>query len=366
MRVSDETVVFIYHGSSGVAGGYTDKFVDGLSQYVNVRVFVNCDYVYPVDKSGIIFYRIFFPITDNFLTKKSLLRSTFRFIELIGVYVIVALCLSIIRPRLVIYSPITNLAISEKFVALAKRLSGRLAVVVHDAQSHYDIPEKHRDAILMNADVLIIHNEHSRLTLKRRLAAPGSTLLVPFPWSMHKLSVQRSHVSANVLFIGHVRPSKGIDFLLEAYSRYHASGGSLKLEVAGSMSAGIYNKVHEVASHVVNTTLSDQDFLDQIASCKFLILPYRPEYFNSSVHYCAVIHCGTPFICSDIELFSGFEDGIDCLKFKYGDIDSFVSTLRMAESLNDSERSQLASNALQKMKLYVNNFDGLIGNLLNH
>lgn len=367
MTVDDKkTIAFIYHGSSGVAGGYTAKFVEGISHYANVHAFVNFDYVYPVDKPDIKIHRIFFPLTDNFLTRKTLLRSAVRFFELVGAYIIVALYLVFIRASCVIYNPITNLAITEKFVAFAKRLSGRLVVVVHDAQSHYDVIERHRDAVFMNADVLVVHNEHSRITLKQRLAVPGAALVVPFPWSMHKLKVQQLPVSANLLCIGHIRPSKGIDFLLEAYPRYRSSGGALGMVVAGSMSISIYKRVLEVASGVINATLNDQEFLNQIASSKFLVMPYRPGYFNSSVHYCAVIHCGTPFICSDIELFSAFEDGIDCLKFKYGDVDSFASVLRVAETFSDSARAQMAASALRRMDANMGSFDSLIGNLFGH
>jgi glycosyltransferase involved in cell wall biosynthesis len=364
--INRATIAFIYHGSSGVAGGYTDKFVEGLSRYATVHAFVNCDYAYPIDRQGIKIHRIFFPVTDNLLTRKSLLRSAVRFFELMGAYIIVAFYLAIIRAKYIVYNPITNLAITEKFVALGKLLCGRLVVVVHDARSHYDVAERHRDAIFMNADVLVVHNEHSRITLQQRLAAPGATLLVPFPWSMRKLTVHRPTVTANILFIGHVRPSKGMDFLLEAYPKYLSSGGALGLAVAGSMPSSIYKRVHGVASRVINATLNDQEFLEQIASSKFLVMPYRPGYFNSSVHLCAVIHCETPFICSDIELFSSFADGIDCLKFKYGDVESFASVLRVAETLSDSSRMQMAACALRKMEANMGSFDELIGGLFEH
>lgn len=362
-RMRSNTVAFIYYGSSGVSGGYTAKFVEGLAHHACVHAFVNYGYVYRHDNPDIKIHRVFFPITDNFLTRKTLMQRAVRFVELMVGYTVVAFNLAVIRASYVIYSPITNLAITERFVAFAKRLSGRLVVVVHDAQSHYDVSEKHRDAVFTNADVLVVHNEHSRNVLKRRLAASAATLLVPFPWSLRELPVHRSTVSRNFLFIGHVRPSKGIDFLLDVYPKYLSAGGTLGLAVAGSMSSSEYKRISGVASRVINTTLDDQAFLDEIAASRFLVMPYRPGYSNSSVHYCAVIHCGTPFICSDIEVFNAFQDGVDCLKFKYGDVESFASVLRTAENLTDFDRDQMAANALTKMKESMDGFDISIGGL---
>jgi len=363
-RISPKTAAFIYHGSSGVPGGYTAKFVEGLARHAHVHAFVNCGYVYPHDRSSISIHRFFFPITDKFFTRKTLLRRIIRLAELAVGYAMTVCYLAFLRADYVIYSPITNLWISRRFVSLAKWLSGRLAVVVHDSQSHYDVAERYRDAIYKDADVLVLHNNHSLDALKQRLDVSGVELLAPFPWSLHTLPAHRSVLRHNVLLIGHVRPSKGIDFLLDAFPKYQRVGGSLDLAVTGSMpSLDIFKRIDEVAGRVINSTLGDQEFLDEMADSKFLIMPYRPGYSNSSVHYCAAIHCGTPFICSDIDLFSVFEHGVDCIKFTYGDVDSFISALRMAEGIGDAARKQMSDNALEKMRVDMHDFDVRIGAL---
>lgn len=356
-------VAFIYHGSSGVAGGYTAKFVEGLAIHSKVHAFVNFGYAYKHLHPNIKIHRVFFPITDSLFTRKIFLQRAVRFLELVFAYVIVVASLAVIRANFVIYSPITNLLITDRFVAFAKRLCGRLAIVVHDSQSHYDVAERYRDAVFTRADILVVHNEHSYSALKQRLPVPGAALLIPFPWSLVKLPIHQSTSAARVLLVGHVRPSKGIDFLLDAYPKYQRLGGGLELAVSGSMPVAVQKRIGDVASRVINKNLDDQTFLKEIAASKFLVMPYRPGYSNSSVHYCSVIHCGTPFICSDIELFSAFEDGVDCLKFKYGNVESFVSALSAAERLNDIDRTRMAASAFEKMKINMFSFDISVGSL---
>ncbi|SFE68543.1 glycosyltransferase [Paracidovorax wautersii] len=359
-----KTIAFIYHGSSGVPGGYSAKFIDGLANYAQVHAFVNCGYIYKHENSAIRIHKIFFPITDDLMTRKTLLRRVIRFFEFFAGYIITAFWLAAIRADQVIYSPITNFIITRRFVTTAKKISKKLAIVVHDSQSHYEIAEKNRDAIYLMADTLIVHNQHSLDALRSRLPVTGYALSVPFPWSLQQLPVRYAAGRANVLLIGHVRPSKGIDFLLEAFPQYRSAGGVLELAVTGSMPFEASRRIEKVADRVIDTTLDDQDFLDEIASSRFLILPYKPGYANSSVHYCAAIHCATPFICSNIKLFDSFENGIDCIKFEYGDIPSFISALLMAEKLDESARREMSDNALKKIRQDMKGFDAKIGKLL--
>jgi hypothetical protein len=93
-------------------------------------------------------------------------------------------------------------------------------------------------------------------------------------------------------------------------------------------------------------------------------MPYRPGYSNSSVHYCAVIHCGKPFICSDIELFSDFTDGVNCLKFEYGNSESFAKALSVAEGLDDYNCRKMAAGALKIMEDNMLQFDVSVAKLL--
>ena len=351
-------IAFIYHGSSGVAGGYTAKFVDGLARTSKIDAFVNCRYLYQHNNPNITIHRIFFPITDNYLKKKTLIRYVVRFIELLLGYAIVAAFLGAVRTKYVIYSPITNLFITKAFVSLAKRLSGQLAIVIHDSQSLFDVSEGYRDSVYLNADILIVHNKHSYEALKQRLPVSSSAVVsIPFPWSLSKMPSSISTASDNVLLIGNVRPSKGINFLLDAYPNYKKSGGKLGLTIAGSMRSSERDQVLTVASRVIDSTLDDQQFLDEMAASKFIIMPYRPGYSNSSVHYCAVIHCRKPFICSDIELFRDFTNGVDCLKFEYGNSESFAKALLVAEGFDDYDCSKMAAGALKIMEDNMLRFD---------
>jgi glycosyltransferase involved in cell wall biosynthesis len=354
------TLVFIYHGSSGIAGGYTAKFIDAIARDAKVHAFVNCQYIYQHHHPNIKTHRIFFPITDRLRMKQLFLRRAIRSIELMCAYAIILLHLLIIRTKWIIYNPITDLMATQVFTSLAKRLSGNFAVVVHDAQSHYGRIEKYRDRVFMNADLLVFHNEHSEYLLNHRLSLRGISHITPFPWSLDRLPSHPQNFSESLLFIGHPRPSKGLYFLLDAFEMYSKKDGRLTLSIAGLIPKDQYEKISRVASRIVNRHLEDQEFLEEIVRSKFLVMPYRPEYSNSSVHFCSIIHCGTPFICSDIELFKTFEDRVDCLKFEYGNFQSFHSALITAQHLDSYSRSVMATNALNRMKKDMQDFENLI------
>lgn len=352
-------IAFVYHGSAGISGGYTSKFLEALSLNEKTYAFVNFNYNYKFRDVNLKLFRIFFPITDKYLHSLPVIRKIVRYIELLLAYFIILIFALFLNFDKFIYNPITNLKITYVFNLLYKHLVVEYLVVVHDAQSHYHKTEKYRDGVFLLASRLIFHNYNSKAHLNSRLKGiSNSNLLWPFPWSLERLNITFSEtVYSDLLFIGHVRPSKGLDFFLEGYKLFQKAGGVLELCISGKMSNSDQKKALNYISNVKNKIFSDDEFIMQLKCSKFVVLPYMKGYSNSSVHFCSIIHAGTPFICSDIELFDEFQDKLDCLKFKHDDLNSLVSTLKYAQGLSEEGRLQLSVNSLLRIQSNMSLFD---------
>lgn len=357
-------VFFIYHGSDGIAGGYTAKFVEAISQNADVHVFVNCFYSYPHELKSVNLYRCFFPFSDRLFVKKTFFRKIIRYFELALGYSFVIFMAICYRPELVIYNPITNLKITRNFVWLSKLFSREVWVTIHDAQSHTGKVETYRDQTMMLADGFIFHNQHSQLILQDRFQAQKRFVILPFPWSFHRLNNEVCKKSNAFLFIGYVRPSKGIDYLIEAYKIYKTKGGVFDLVVAGNMDPFYFDLLVNVATKIINKTVDNNEFLRLINESRFVILPYKTGYSNSSVHICATIHCNTPFICSDIDLFSQFKDGIDCIKFDAENVGSLVDAMFVSQNISEKYGGTMALSALNVIQDNMRMFDSEVSDFL--
>lgn len=333
-----------------MAGGYSAEFLDALSGSGPVHAFVNVTYCYRHRSRDITIHRVFFPITDHFLQKKGLLRNVVRCSELAWGYFVVLMCAVVYRPHLAIYNPITNLWATSIFFKLLQKVCRQCWVSIHDAQSHRGEVERHRDLVYLRADGMIFHNVHSRAIAFSRLKMAKPNVVIPYPWSLEKLPFNPRKRRRAFLFIGHVRPSKGIDCLLESFARYREAGGDWELMIEGAMTLKEERRMRHFTKAVMNKALSDVEFMEVVSEASFVVLPYRKGYSNSSVHLCSIIHGHTPFICSDIELFADFVDGSDCLKFAADDTGALCELLFSAQKMTEAERGSLADHALAALK----------------
>ncbi len=344
-----DKIAFVYHGSSGISGGYSAKFIETASKNKSVHAFVNFHYDYNIAHKNVRIFRCFFPLTDRYILRDSFFRKTLRLMELISGYIFVLSLNFIFKYKRIFYSPITNLWFSLLFVRILKFVSKDIIIIVHDAASHYLKLEKYRDNIFKLAHRLVFHNENSRDILYGRLnSLTENHIILPFPWMRWPFSNQIQHLHLNdFIFIGHVRPSKGFEFLLNGFILYTQNGGSSSLNIAGKMTTSQFRSATSIKGiSVYDEKLSDVNFIRELGNSKFVVMPYDFSYSNSSIHFSSILNCETPFICSDIPLFENFVDKRDCLKFTHGDLNSFVQTLFYAEKLSLEERNEMSKNAL--------------------
>ena len=133
---------------------------------------------------------------------------------------------------------------------------------------------------------------------------------------------QRHHL----VFFGFVRPSKGLEGLIEAIGLLRATYPDVRLTIAGGLAlererdhlGSLRTAAQGVggAEHIVFATgfLGEEEKWAILSSAEVLVLPYTDWYVEVS----GVVHdfmaYGVPLIVSDRPRFSELTDGLDCLK----------------------------------------------------
>jgi glycosyltransferase involved in cell wall biosynthesis len=132
-----------------------------------------------------------------------------------------------------------------------------------------------------HADAFIALSRHVQDQLdSRHHRPPFGTTLIPLPnfsYATHNIDSRNESNSLRCLFIGRIRPYKGIEILLDAFDQvFHESQTDVKLTLAGSGDLGPYeSKLSRLSQiDIRNQWLSDGQFGDLIHSHDVLVLPY--------------------------------------------------------------------------------------------
>lgn len=348
MKTEKEHIAFVYIGSKGNSGAYTKQFVDKICVYNKVELFVHNDYIFNHEKN-VYSHKIAFPFSDKYFNN-SWFKKPIKYLELLFFYVFTLLTIKKRNVKILIYNPVSNLLVDVIFIRLCKTLKIYVVSVVHDAISHYNKPENYRDFIFSISNHLIFHNKHSYDILIDRLNLNMDTSFINFPWYSSSFNMQESSKEKYFLFIGHDRPSKGLDLLIDAYTNLETD---FKLIIAGDISKKNLDKIYKLNSNniiLLNCYISDFDFISLMQKSSYLILPYSEYYSNSSIHYNAYLYTKTPVICSDIPLFDILEDGLHCFKFKCGSKFSLEKVLLKSAQLSFAEYEAICESGYSFMK----------------
>lgn len=118
-----------------------------------------------------------------------------------------------------------------------------------------------------------------------------------------------------IVFVGNVKPHKGLPVLLDAFSRV---GGGTVLKIIGereNFRLGL--SLDKLPANVVFTgKLDDEELFGEIASAKYLVLPSRYEGFGLPPLEALLL--GTQPIVSDLEVFHEVYAGLPVLYFSDG------------------------------------------------
>ncbi len=118
----------------------------------------------------------------------------------------------------------------------------------------------------------------------------------------------------NIIYIGNVKPYKGIDILLDAFIKLPKD--QYKLKIIGQRDKFIVNTNIDESKYdnvVFTGRLSDDELLDEIAKAKYLVQPSRYEGFG--IPPLEALYLGTTPIISKIDVFKEIYNNLSVIYF---------------------------------------------------
>lgn len=349
-------IIHVDYGTKGNSGFYLAQLLTAYKGSIPIDAYVHLEFPKPDTNARVI--RLFGRFTKYIPSGR--LRQLYKCLDL---YICFAWIIYILRRSEETQRPIVFVQFFQSFHAY-KWLFSRirpyctLVVTVHDAveleHSYPAIIMSSRDEILKCAHILLVHGSESI----NKLSYLGKPIVdIPFPLMTSEVSFKISKVSigkiVKFLFIGHIRPEKGVDVLIEAWRRIPEE----ILERATLTIAGTYNQSMGIDfSGLRNCTLmleylDDQQFEELIRDCHYVVMPYRGGT-NSGVLSIAAAF-GRPCITTRIPVFlsSPFNEE----QLSVGDLSDFPNLLmKVILSHSDSYQHYLNRNRLRCIEFESN------------
>lgn len=129
-----------------------------------------------------------------------------------------------------------------------------------------------------------------------------------------------------IVYVGNVKPHKGLQTLVEAYKKLPA--GKYQLKIIGDRDGfltGMNASDLEMEGVVFTGRLDDKQLLEEIAQSKFLVQPSLYEGFG--LPPLEALWLGTKPVLSDIPVFHEVYDGLDVVFFKGEDAQSLCDAI---------------------------------------
>jgi len=176
-----------------------------------------------------------------------------------------------------------------------------------------------------------------------------------------KIKLSKKDDEARILSLGFIRRSKGIEYLLEAFEKFHEHHPDAKLMIIGGRHA------HDTADHfrrlkyilssnlskcVLFTDFIDEESLDRLIwTSDVIVLSSLERYFiESSGALTRVTDFGKPIVCSRVPKFeSELQDGEDCIMVQPGDTMELAQVL-VSLTKNAQLRKKIGENLRKKFK----------------
>jgi len=247
------------------------------------------------------------------------------------------------------------------FLSLVKRLRIRLVYTVHNVLPHDTgtrfVPVFKR--VYQQMDALICHTLEAKSRLIREFSvAPYRVRVIPHGPLFHDSkfrSAQASRVklslpedAALVLWQGIIQPYKGLDFLLEAWSKIEARRLNAHLYLAGTGEPAVLAAIKEQVSrlglqdsvHLDFRFIPDEELSAYYQACDVSVFPYK-EVTTSGALMTAVAF-RKAIIATNLPAFQEvLRDGENAFFVNYGDVDGLARALTRL-ILEPKERERLA------------------------
>lgn len=358
-------IYHIYWGTSGNAGLYTDEIYQTLNKAgFDQKVFVS--YYYPFDYGE----KVFFKRTEmEHCRYKGIFRKLMQAFELVYALILIWINAKRDKPQIINYSYVSrgNFLILF-FLKKIKKIKGtRLVITCHDVipiiddEMSYNKEIAIKRSIYSLAEYYIVHTYNSKKELLQLFDVNDSQVLIhPFPlMDLSKLDKNKNVITDDIaydfLFIGHMRPEKGVDILFNAWLKFHELYPESKLCIAGNPN---FFKDFLLQNASVckqsNITLKlgfikDDDYFHIVKSARCVIFPYTGGT-NSGV-ISTVVSLNRDVITSDIGMFADNPFVPEENMFKAGNSD------HLCGKLIAYKQGRLVSDSLNRVKKYRDDFE---------
>ncbi len=328
-------IYHIYPGTDGSAGLYIDEIYKVLeNEGYSQRAFVH--YYYPFQYGEKIYYK--HGSLNHSKYGDSIRHLMMLFDVLRGHFLVLRKAIRE-KPSVVNYSHAgKSFMFVVWFLRLIKKISHcTLVVTCHDVCPFSNDKKEflNRKRIFETADRLLVHTEQSIKDLKNYFdIKKNKTVCHRFPiMDMTKLDInpQNNIKTCDFLFIGHLRKSKGIVFLLDIWPEFHSINNKATLRVCGRLLPGVEFDQKSLEKMNVEFHLGficDNDYANYIRAARYVVLPY--EMGTNSGIISTVISLGTNVITSDIPMFKENAFVHKNNMFEVGNPKSFLNVLDSA------------------------------------
>lgn len=281
-------IYHIYWGTSGNAGLYTDEIYQTLDKAgYKQKIFVSS--YYPFDYGE----KVFFKRTEmEHCHYRGLLRKLMQALELIYALFVIWINAKRDKPQVVNYSYVSRgNSLILFFLKQLKRIRGLMLVITcHDVIPIIDnIAEYNKEIAIKKkiyslANNYIVHTDNSKKELLELFNVDESQVLIhPFPlMDLSKLERKKTEsvIEYDFLYIGHMRPEKGIDVLYDAWIEFHRAYPKSQLCIAGN--PNYYKTFLEERRdmcednniHLKLGFIKDEDYIKLVNSSRCVVFPY--------------------------------------------------------------------------------------------
>ena len=158
------------------------------------------------------------------------------------------------------------------------------------------------------------------------------------------LSFNKTNIEKNnhIVFVGNVKPHKGLKTLIDAYKKL--PNNLYKLKIIGNkdnFSVGLNTSDIEYEGVEFTGRISDEELFYEVASAQMLVLPSHYEGFG--LPPLEALYLGTKPIISDIEVFKEIYSDFDVEFFKLGDSDDLCQKIQSVDTFVKTTKEEITS-----------------------
>jgi glycosyltransferase involved in cell wall biosynthesis len=382
-------VLYVYHGTGGLSGAY----IHGITQAIqkaqgNIECYIAVNFYYKFIESHAELICPFFPLTEmdednrffSFwrIPMSRFLRLPLRYFELICGYIFVLFYIFYRHIDVVNLSVIDDEIPTWLFVKSVKILGRKLFVTAHDTLPYGSRASIGRRRDIFNmADRIVVHYEHVKLDLLEYFdVLPDKVLLHTYPGCDVTSIIDQNRYSKYIqdmrndleqyerifLFVGVMRPQKGVHLLAEAWQKVSASqlNNSCFLLVAGrSVKSLNVRSLFENMSNVrlIDRYLDNEEFWAFLNFADVVIFPYSADFYAHSAAVLMSFLASKCVIASDIPLFERLINEKIGYLFKSNDIEALT---RLIVRVYREEKQTLQNKGEAGRKMLLNEWERVL------